>query len=260
MPKKVGALFLPILFAMLAFAQQTMNNDSVIKMIKAGLSDDIIIATINASPGTYDTSADALIGLKSAGASDKIVSAIISRSSGAPAGPAAAQAQQDTQGPSVQEPEVMGKIFFLDPNTQTLKQLPGEPWKRKDKRGFSSVKAIDKVAGERSSFRISSKDKIVFIFKPFPDQQNSNTLQGIRIYAFDVKHDERTSLVETRKGGWGGPTREGNLNYVSLQGGKYGESSFALSPPDFHLAPGEYWIHLPGSSGYNDPIITFGVD
>jgi hypothetical protein len=245
---------------MLVFAQQAMNNDSVVKMIKAGLSDDIIVTTINASPGTYDTSADALIALKTAGASDKVVSAIVLKSSGATAMPAAGQPQQNTQAASVQEPEVMGKIFYLDPSTQTLKQLPGEPWKRKTKQGWGKSKYVDVVAGEHSKFRISAKDRIVFVFKPLPDQQNSNILERILIYSFDVTHDERESVVETVKGGWGGATRQGNPNTVSLQAAKYGSSSFALSPPEFHLVPGEYWVYVPGASGYNDPIITFGVD
>ena len=30
-------------------AQQAMNNDSVIKLVKAGLSDDLIVTTINSS-------------------------------------------------------------------------------------------------------------------------------------------------------------------------------------------------------------------
>ncbi len=70
----------------LLVAQQAMNNDSVIKLVKAGLSDDLIVTTINASPGTYDISADALIALKSAGASDKIIAAILAR--GTTTGPA----------------------------------------------------------------------------------------------------------------------------------------------------------------------------
>ncbi len=74
-------LVVPVLLA-----QQTLNNDTVIKMVKAGLSDDVVITTINASPGHYDTSADGLIALKSSGASDKIISAIMVRaSSGSPA-------------------------------------------------------------------------------------------------------------------------------------------------------------------------------
>lgn len=70
-------------------AQQAMNNDAVIKLIKAGLSDDLIVTTINGSPAAYDTSADGIIALKTAGASDKVIAAIIARVA-APAAPAAA--------------------------------------------------------------------------------------------------------------------------------------------------------------------------
>jgi hypothetical protein len=65
----------------LLVAQQSLNNDSVIKLVKAGLSDDLIVSTINAAPGDYDTSADALISLKTAGASDKVVTAIVAKAS-----------------------------------------------------------------------------------------------------------------------------------------------------------------------------------
>jgi len=71
----------------LLVAQQTLNNDAVIKLVKAGLSDDLIVSTINASPGGYDTSANGLIALKTAGASDKVVTAIVMRGSGSAAAP-----------------------------------------------------------------------------------------------------------------------------------------------------------------------------
>jgi hypothetical protein len=58
-----------------------LNNDAIIKLTKAGLSDDVIVATINASPGTYDISANALVELKTAGVSDKVIGAIIARTS-----------------------------------------------------------------------------------------------------------------------------------------------------------------------------------
>ena len=59
--------------------QQTLNNESIIKLVKAGLSDDLIISTVNAAPGAYDTSADGIIALKRAGASDKVVSALVTK-------------------------------------------------------------------------------------------------------------------------------------------------------------------------------------
>jgi hypothetical protein len=67
-------------------AQQMLDNASVVKLVKAGLSDDLIVSTINASPGTYDTSTNGVIALKSAGASDKVVTAILLKASGS--GPA----------------------------------------------------------------------------------------------------------------------------------------------------------------------------
>jgi len=71
-----------LVFCPLLVAQQALNNDSVVKLVKAGLSDDLIVSTINAAPGTYDTSADGLIALKTAGASDKVVSAVVLKASG----------------------------------------------------------------------------------------------------------------------------------------------------------------------------------
>jgi hypothetical protein len=58
-----------------------MSNGSVIKLMKAGLSDDLIVSAISALPGSYDTSSDGLIALKAANASDKVVAAIVLKAS-----------------------------------------------------------------------------------------------------------------------------------------------------------------------------------
>jgi S1-C subfamily serine protease len=71
--------FVLLAISPLLFAQQSLNNDAVIKLVKAGLSEDLIVSTINAQPGAYDTSTDGLIALKRAGVSDRVVSAIVQR-------------------------------------------------------------------------------------------------------------------------------------------------------------------------------------
>src|SRR5579863_9625178 len=83
-----------LVFGSLLSAQQVLNNEGVIKMIKAGLSEDVIAAAVSSSPGTYDTSADGLVALKTAGAGDKIMAAVVSKATGAtaPAVPAAGNA------------------------------------------------------------------------------------------------------------------------------------------------------------------------
>jgi hypothetical protein len=90
-------------FALAATAQQAMNNDAVIKMVKAGLSDDIIVGSISSQPGQYDTSADGLIALKTAGASDKVVGAMIAKASGAAAPSAAAAPASNGLPPGIDE-------------------------------------------------------------------------------------------------------------------------------------------------------------
>src|ERR1039458_3251095 len=71
-------------FCPLLVAQQALNNDSIIKLVKAGLSDDLIVTTINAQPGNYDTSTDGLIALRTGGALDKVVKPILLKPASAP--------------------------------------------------------------------------------------------------------------------------------------------------------------------------------
>ncbi len=44
--------FVFLAFCPLLIAQQTLNNDAIIKLTKAGLSDDLIVTTINSQAGT----------------------------------------------------------------------------------------------------------------------------------------------------------------------------------------------------------------
>ena len=72
------SLVLTLLLAtVFCIAQEAMTNESVIKMVKAGLSDDLIVQSINGSPGTYSTTTNDLIALKQAGVSDKVVGAML---------------------------------------------------------------------------------------------------------------------------------------------------------------------------------------
>lgn len=66
-------------FVVLLFSQQTLNNESVVNLMKAGFSEDVIISAINRSFGAYDTSVDGLIALKKAGITDKELSAIVAK-------------------------------------------------------------------------------------------------------------------------------------------------------------------------------------
>jgi hypothetical protein len=59
---------------------KTLTNDSIIRMSKAGLGDDLILQTINTQPGDYKTDADAMVALKEAGVSDRVITGMVNKS------------------------------------------------------------------------------------------------------------------------------------------------------------------------------------
>jgi len=62
-------------------AQAVLTNDAIVKMAKAGLSEEILLSTIKVQPGTYTTAPDDLIALKGAGVTDKVIAAMIEKAS-----------------------------------------------------------------------------------------------------------------------------------------------------------------------------------
>jgi hypothetical protein len=66
-------------FLVLLSGQQTLNNDAVVSLMKAGFSEDVIISAINRSQGSYDTSIDGLIALRNAGITNREISAIVAK-------------------------------------------------------------------------------------------------------------------------------------------------------------------------------------
>jgi hypothetical protein len=82
MPKQLRInVLLLILIAGTAFAQSVLNNDSITKMAKAGLGDDVIISMVKGQAGNYSVNPDAVIQLKSAGLSEKVIAAMVEKNS-----------------------------------------------------------------------------------------------------------------------------------------------------------------------------------
>jgi hypothetical protein len=114
----------------LLIAQQTLTNDSVIKLVKSGMSEDLIVTTVSGSAGSYDTSAAGLAALKGAGASDKVIAAIQAKA------PAAAKATIYIYRPKRMKGMVNYWILFsngdllgtMKNNTYIKTQVPAGNW------------------------------------------------------------------------------------------------------------------------------------
>jgi hypothetical protein len=131
--------FAILLLCPVLFAQEPLSNLSVIKLVKAGLSEDLIVTTINSSPGKYDTSANGLIALKRAGATDKEVAAVVLKASGASASNPAAASAPGNQAPAgsasnaaplapATPPVGIDSIgvYYLDKKGNTWQEVPAE--------------------------------------------------------------------------------------------------------------------------------------
>jgi hypothetical protein len=143
------------------FAQETMNNDSVIKLIKAGLSEDLIVTTISSSPGKYDTSTNSLIALKKAGAGDKVVAAMIMKASGSSAAPAPSTEQATAAAPA--SPAVVLAngalppgvdsigVYFRDSASNTWQEVPAEVVNFKSEGALKHYASAGVLKGEKTA-------------------------------------------------------------------------------------------------------------
>ena len=86
----------------LALSQEALTNDAIVKMVKAGMSESLIVSMVGQQPGNYSTKVDDLIALKQAGVSDKIVSAMAAKAAGGPIAAAPATSAVGAAGPAME--------------------------------------------------------------------------------------------------------------------------------------------------------------
>ena len=89
MKRLIGILILALTVLAGAQEQQTLNNDSILKMVQAGLGENLIVTAVQTQPGKYSLGPDELIRLKQAGVSEKILTAMLKGASASGSLPAA---------------------------------------------------------------------------------------------------------------------------------------------------------------------------
>jgi len=87
--KKVILALSGALFFAAPVAAETLNNNAVIGLVRAGIGNEAVIAKIKATDGKYDLSTDDLIALKNAGVPGDVIAAMIAGPAKADSGPVA---------------------------------------------------------------------------------------------------------------------------------------------------------------------------
>lgn len=196
-------------------AQEALNNDSVIKLLKAGLSDDLIISTINGSPGKFDTSAEGIIALKSAGASDKLVLAIMSKT--AAASPAAKDhaplprpAAQDPNDPMApHDPGIYLITVASDGSRKMVLVPPANPRSKETNQygsallmGIPTVKEKTIIPGTRAAVRTTeARPEFYMYFPPAGTMGLANTISSPSQFILRMLESEKgyreTAILQT---------------------------------------------------------------
>ena len=153
-------------------AQQVLNNEAIIKLVKAGMSDDFIVSTINGQPGTYDDSPNAITALKNAGASDTVMTAVVQKVGGAspassPPSPAATVSPALPPVPATQPIAVVTQPVQQSATSITANHtlLDGTPVKLRLSQTISSA---DAKVGQEIPFEVVediSVDQVVVLAK-----------------------------------------------------------------------------------------------
>ena len=239
--------------AALMFAQTAMDNQSVIKMAKAGLSDDVIVGSINGQPGNYKTSADDLIQLKSSGVSDKVIAAMISKASGggAPAPAAAAAGPVNEVGVYYKKGDA-----WADLNPEVVNFKTGGVLKSIGTAGIVKGDVNGHLNGDHSPNAIKTPIEILIYT---PEGTAATEYQLLRL------HEQKDSReFRTITGGVlhvsGGATRDA----IPFENQKIAPRTYKIVVPA-DLGPGEYGILPPsggdstGSSGRIGKLYSFRI-
>lgn len=239
----VAALFLSCAL----LAQQALNNDSVIKLVKAGLSDDLIATTINASSGNYDTSASGLIALKGAGVSDRVLSAIVIKSSGgAPASPnPAASTSLASNGipPGIDE---IG-VYYKNKSGAWVTLMP-EVVNFKTGGVMKSIASAGIVKGDVNGHIVGSKARTALAFPIFlavyaPEGVAITEYQLLRLHSNSGSREFR-SVTGGVMHVSGGATRD----LIDFQGEKLAPRVYEIKM-ESTLGKGEFGLLPPGAYG-----------
>jgi len=231
-------------FCSLLTAQQALNNDAIVKMVKAGLSDDVIVTTINASMGAYDTTTNGLIALKQSGVSDKVVSAMITRGTG-PAAPAAAPAAAAASSlpPGIDD---VG-VYYKDKNGAWVALLP-EIVNFKTGGVLKNIASAGMVKGDING-HISGKQAKMSLSSPIvlavyaPEGTDITEYQLLRLHS-NTDSREFRSVTGGVMHVSGGATRD-SLEY---QPQKLATRLYQITL-DANLGRGEYGLLPPGAVG-----------
>ena len=255
-----------------AFAQdETMTNEEVISLAKAGLNESIIVNKIKTSKSSFDLSTDNLIKLKQAGVSDNIVTAMLEAKSGRSIQTASSGGQSaDSRGTGdpndpmsphdyglylFEEKDGVRKMTQMMPNVSAQNRTGGGFTAAVTPFGLGKRKTKANLPGTAANLQIKDSNP-VFYFYLDVKSGGLNTSSGVpstpsefALIRFNVRDDNRevTIAKSNAYSSKGGLSDEYVVNYTAQD---LGNGIFKVTPKTT-LANGEYGFYLLNSGNSN---------
>lgn len=266
-PNKIKWLLLLLCWAMTFTAPaqtsaDVMNNKSVVDMIKAGFSKELIISKIETSQCKFNTNTQALIDLKKQGVPEEVITAILNKGSVNTSSKKLEQEPQKSNKkaaddiPTVQL-DVLNLIHSWNKRTNArvpLERTTAQMKTRSKALGYGGVNLVFEVPGEKSAIRL--KDSL----PTFIVNTGGPPPEGFVLYKLTVKKKYRQAVSANYStiGGMKGSEGVVSVNIKSIRNGL-----FELTPASA-LGKGEYFFALKSASNAlttsNAEVYAFGVD
>lgn len=247
-------LILAFLFTSNGFAgQQKLTNQDVIKMVKAGLSPEIVIQTIKAGERNFDLSADGLVVLKGEGVPEAVIQAML-----APPENTGSRPSQPSLNDLNDANSARGATLIDGANKIRMKYSASDMRTSGMFSGPFSAKVRSALRGNHAQLRIANGSPEFEVALP----ADADPADVVAIVKFDVKSDRREVQISKMNltGAKSGIPKDRQLPIQIEEAQNQGRRSsdyyklfrIKLVNP---LPPGEYGLVTHGTTFYD-----FGID
>ncbi len=244
---------------------ETLSNEGIISLTKAGMESGIILTKIGSSSCHFDVSTNALITLRKAGVEAAVLQAMMDKTDGRPIAkdntqqishtPAASSAPPPPAKPAEPKLDLINMVHLYDKASQTVRPLERATALLKTKSkfmGYGGTNMVLEISPSHSPVRIRLDSVRSFIVN------TGSGTDGFALYKAEVKGNNRQGI--TAKFGMTG--MKGSQGVMAVDMRPLGTGVYELIP-NGTLEKGEYFFasRSAGSGATtNVDVYAFGVD
>ncbi len=256
-----------------AVAQEVLTNDSVISMVKGGLSEAVVLARLRSSPANFDTSTNSLLALKKAGVSDKVIEAMVNapRSGAAaaaapapaaptPASPPAASAPPPSVSASARSSAggaaaTLPRDSSYHLNGAKYTELQPQVVEIEMSHAVFSQKSEVVLGGRRAEYRITDKQP------QFYSYYAPTEALLVKLKPGDKKNDRNLKMGSGGYHPYGGSSRQGirGEDRIAVKSEREANGFYRITPSS-PLPSGEYGFIVLSGATAGGRMFDFGVD